>query len=75
MAGGKNLEYLLYQTVFDTEESSSLTRAIDKGLADGSLNTLSIKALKSLGKHFSQDKDGKAWIGKPFQKMKAYLQR
>lgn len=53
-AGGKNLEYLLFETVFDVAESKSLTKAIDEALAKGSLDKLSINALRKFGKHFSE---------------------
>ncbi len=52
--GGKNLESLLFKTVFNTEESGSLTKTIDKALAEDKLDPLSIKALKKLGKHASE---------------------
>jgi hypothetical protein len=71
-AGGKNLEFLLFQTVFDTEESRSLTQAIDDGLQQGKLNELSIKALRKLnknfdekkgtGRYFSEDKTGRKCV-------------
>jgi hypothetical protein len=51
-AGGKNLEYLLYQTVFDTKESQSLTDAIDRRLRAGTLDPLSLGALRGFGRHF-----------------------
>lgn len=57
-AGGKNLEYLLFQTVFDTEESRTLTEAIDKRLAEGSLDKLSLNRLKVFGKHFIEEDEG-----------------
>lgn len=58
-AGGKNLEYLLFKTVFDAEQSSSLTQAIDKALGEKSLDPLSVNALRDgFGGHFS-DKFGR----------------
>jgi hypothetical protein len=53
-AGGKNLEYLLFETVFDVEASKTLTRSIDEALSKNSLDGVSINALRKFGKHFSE---------------------
>lgn len=56
-AGGKNLEYLLFQTVFDTQASRALTDIIDQKLASGTLSPPSVNELKKLGRHFSKNGD------------------
>lgn len=61
-AGGKNLEYLLFETVFDVEESRPLTKAIDDALTKKKLDDLSVDAIRqNFGKHFSEQ-DGRACI-------------
>ena len=59
-AGGRNLEYLLWQNVFDTEECKPIVDAINKGLSDQTLSTPSLKALRELGKHFSEENGRRA---------------
>ena len=61
-AGGKNLEYLLFETVFDVEESKPLTKAIDEALSNNKLDQLCVDALRqNFGKHFSEE-DGRICV-------------
>lgn len=46
--GGKNLESLLFETVFDSNTSNDLIDRINKALAEGSLTEPSLKALREL---------------------------
>ncbi|MFZ4542229.1 MAG: hypothetical protein ACOYNL_10650 [Rickettsiales bacterium] len=50
-AGGKNLESLLFETVFDANDSNDLIDRINHALADGTLTEPSLKALRELKKN------------------------
>ncbi len=47
-AGGKNLESLLYETVFDSNASSDLVSRINVALRDGTMTEPSLRALREL---------------------------
>lgn len=53
-AGGKNMESLLFETVFDSNANSDLMDRINSALRDGTLTEPSLKALREL-----KDKDDK----------------
>ncbi|MCK5295280.1 MAG: ATP-binding protein [Alphaproteobacteria bacterium] len=61
--GGMNLEELLFETVLDMDRSKDVYEKIDKRIAKGELQHVSMKILKEgLGSAYSEDEDGKAAI-------------
>lgn len=61
--GGRNANDLLYETVLDTEHAVGFYDELDKRLAEGTLNDMSMRMLREgLGDAMTEEKDGRASV-------------